>query len=101
MKSILGNIKLLEALRKEKGLVLYVPGHGPSGGKEETIEPYLTYLKVITEEVQKAYDAEKEAYEVKYEVLQRLKGYKNWDAIDHVLGRHMDKVYAEIEANDL
>jgi glyoxylase-like metal-dependent hydrolase (beta-lactamase superfamily II) len=99
--SILGNIKLLEALRKEKGLVLYVPGHGPSGGKEETIEPYLTYLKVITEEIQKAYDAEKEAYEVKYEVLQRLKGYKNWDAIDHVLGRHMDKVYAEIEANDL
>ncbi len=99
--SILGNIALLEELKKEEGIKLYVPGHGPSGSRDETIGPYLNYLKVIRDEVQKAYDEEKEAYEVKYEVLKRLKEYRDWDAIDHVLGRHMDKVYEEIEANDL
>jgi len=99
--SILGNIILLEALKKEKALTLYVPGHGLSGKRDETIEPYLNYLKVVKEEVVKAYEDDKQAYEVKEKVLERLKNYKNWDAIDHVLGKHMSKVYSEIEMSDM
>ena len=99
--SIFGNIDLLESLMSEKGLKLYVPGHGKSGKKEDTIGPYLNYLKIVTEEVQKAYNEDMQAYEIKKKVLDRLKEYKDWDAIGHVLGKHMDKAYSEIEMRDM
>ena len=99
--SFLGNISLLEAVISEKALALYVPGHGISGKRDETIEPYLNYLKIVKEEVTKAYEDELQAYEVKDKVLEKLVAYKDWDAIGHVLGKHMDKAYGEIEENDM
>ena len=99
--SFLGNITLLEAVKAEKALTLYVPGHGISGKRDETIEPYLNYLKIVKEEVAKAYENELQAYEVKDKVIERLEAYKEWDAIGHVLGKHMDKAYGEIEENDM
>ncbi len=95
--SIHGNRKLLEALMKEPEMKLYVPGHGRSGSREETVKPYLTYLQVITEEMKQAYDEELEAYEVMDRVKARLKVYEKWDGIAYTLGRHMDKAYGEIE----
>ena len=99
--SFLGNITLLEAVKSEKVLTLYVPGHGISGKRDETIDPYLNYLKIVKEEVAKAYEEDLQAYEVKGKVLERLKAYKDWDAIGHVLGKHMSKVYSEIEMSDM
>jgi len=99
--SILGNIALLEELKKEKALTLYVPGHGLSGKKDETLDPYLHYLKVINEEVKKAYDEDKEAFEVKNAVIEKLKGYEKWDGFSYTLGRHMGKLYQEIELQDM
>ena len=99
--SFLGNITLLEAVKSEKALTLYVPGHGISGKRDETIDPYLNYLKIVKEEVAKAYEEDLQAYEVKGKVLERLKAYKDWDAIGHVLGKHMSKVYSEIEMSDM
>ena len=99
--SLLGNITLLEAIKSEKALDLYVPGHGISGKRDETIDPYLNYLKIVKEEVAKAYEDDMQAYEVKDKVLQKLEEYKEWDAIGHVLGKHMSKVYSEIEMSDM
>ena len=99
--SFLGNITLLEAVKSEKALTLYVPGHGISGKRDETIEPYLNYLKIVKEEMAKAYEDELQAYEAKDKVIERLEAYKGWDAIGHVLGKHMDKAYGEIEENDM
>jgi glyoxylase-like metal-dependent hydrolase (beta-lactamase superfamily II) len=99
--SLLANITLLEEVKSKKALTLYVPGHGRSGKRDETIDPYLNYLKIVKEEVAKAYEDDKQAYEVKDKVLERLKTYKDWDAIDHVLGKHMSKAYAEIEMSDM
>jgi len=53
---MLNNIKLLKKIKKQPKYTLYVPGHGTSGTLEEVVLPYLFYLEVIKEEVEKAYD---------------------------------------------
>jgi len=98
--SIIGNKALLEEIMQEKEMAYYVPGHGRSGKREAVVKPYLVYLQTITEEMQKAYEDEVEPYEVMDRVKEKLSAYKAWDGIGHTLGRHMDKVYAEIEAMD-
>jgi glyoxylase-like metal-dependent hydrolase (beta-lactamase superfamily II) len=98
--SVIGNKELLEEIMKEKEMAYYIPGHGKSGKREIVVRPYLTYLTVITEEMQKAYADEVEPYEVMDRVKEKLKDYMKWDGIGHTLGRHLDKVYAEIEARD-
>ncbi len=102
--SIGGNIKLLENILKEEELTLYVPGHGPSGKMHETIDPFLTYIKVVYEEAGKAYSEDLETYEVKPKVVEMLKAYHNWDAFDGQggqLGKHLMKAYSEHEENDI
>jgi glyoxylase-like metal-dependent hydrolase (beta-lactamase superfamily II) len=98
--SVLGNKALLEEIMKEKEMAYYIPGHGKSGKREAVVVPYLTYLTVITEAMQKAYADEVEPYEVMDQVQEKLMDFKTWDGIGHTLGRHLDKVYAEIEEAD-
>ena len=99
--SILGNIKLLKGIMKDGKFALYVPGHGPSGDKNSTVGVFLNYLEVIADEAKKAYDDEKEYYEAKEPVKKRLKSYLNWDAFDRQMGKHLNKVYREIEEADI
>jgi len=99
--SIIGNIKLLEDIKKNTNFKLYVPGHGPSGKKDETIDPYLTYMKTLVKWAKKAYDNDEEYYTVKPQVVKELASYKNWDAFDHQMGKHLNKAYREIEALDM
>ena len=99
--SIIGNIKLLEDIKKNTNFKLYVPGHGPSGKKDETIEPYLTYMKTLVKWAKKAYDNDEEYYTVKPQVVKELASYKKWDAFDHQMGKHLNKAYREIEALDM
>jgi len=98
--SVIGNKELLEEIMEEKEMAYYIPGHGESGKREAVVVPYLTYLTVITEAMQKAYADEVEPYEVMDQVKEELVTFKTWDGIGHTLGRHLDKVYAEIEAAD-
>ena len=99
--SILGNIALLENIKKDTNAKLYVPGHGPSGKKDETIDPFLNYMKTLVKYAQKAYDNDEEYYTVKPEAIKALSAYKNWDAFDHQMGKHLNKAYREIEAKDM
>jgi len=98
--SIIGNKELLEEIMKEKEMAYYIPGHGKSGKREDVVTPYLTYLQIIIQEMKKAYKDEVEPYEVMDQVKSKLSDFKKWDGIGHTLGRHLDKVYAEIEAAD-
>ena len=98
--SVLGNKALLEEIIQEKEMAYYIPGHGKSGKREAVVVPYLNYLTVITEAMQKAYADEVEPYEVMDDVKEKLSDFKDWDGIGHTLGRHLDKVYAEIEEAD-
>ncbi len=99
--SITDNIKLLDTILKENRYSLYVPGHGPSGKAKETITPFLSYLKTLEKYAKKAYDEDKEYYAYKKEAIAELKGYQKWDAFDHQMGKHLGKVYQEIEDADI
>ncbi len=97
---IRGNIKLLEDLTKARESVLYVPGHGFSGTRAETIGAYLEYLKVVMKWAKKAYDDDKEAYEVKADALKELPIHSKWDGFADKFGKHLQKGLAEIESSD-
>jgi len=75
-------------------------GHGLSGQKNETIDPYLTYLKSVAKWSKKAYDEDLEAYEVKPKAVEDLKMYENWDGFAYALGRHLMKAYDEVAMED-
>ncbi len=99
--SILGNIELLENIKKETNFTLYVPGHGKSGKRDETIDPFLNYLKLLATEGKKAYDEDKESYEVKDEVMKKLSWMKDWDAFKRNMPAHLNKVMLEIGEEEL
>jgi glyoxylase-like metal-dependent hydrolase (beta-lactamase superfamily II) len=99
--SIIDNIKLLDSILKDNKYTLYVPGHGPSGKAKETIEPFLTYLKILKKYASKAYKADEEYYSFKNDAIKELKEYKKWDAFNHQMGKHLNKVYQEIEELDM
>ena len=99
--SILGKIELLEEIVRNGRYALYVPGHGPSGAKEETVGPFLRYLKTLKKWAQKAYDNDEEYYVYKDQVTRELGSIAHWDAYSHQMGKHLSKVYMEIEEKDM
>jgi len=99
--NIHGNIELLENIKAETAFKLYVPGHGKSGEKNETIDGFLNYLKLLVVEGKKAYDDDKESYDVKDEVMQKLPWMKDWDAFSKKVPAHLNKVMTEIEEKEL
>jgi glyoxylase-like metal-dependent hydrolase (beta-lactamase superfamily II) len=99
--NIIGNIKVLENIKNETDFKLYVPGHGISGTKDETIDGFLNYLKILKEEGQKAYDDDKESYEIKDEVMKKLEWMKEWDAFSKNMPTHLNKIMTEIGEKEL
>ena len=99
--SVFGDIELLEQIKKDTNYTLYVPGHGMSGKKDETIDPFLNYLKVLVTEGQKAYDDDKESYEIKDEVLKKLEWMKDWDAFEKNAPAHLNKAMLEMGEREL
>ncbi len=95
--SIIGNIKLLEEIKSAPELNLYVPGHGPSGKRDEAIDPFLHYMKTVVAGAKEAYSEDLEAYEIKPKVASQLKEYHNWDEFSPQLGKHLQKALLEIE----
>jgi len=98
--SIIGNIKLLEDIEASTELDWYVPGHGPSGKMHETLDPFIGYLKKLMVGAKQALDEDKEAYEVKPQVVASMKDYTSWDEFDGQMGKHLQKALIELEALD-
>lgn len=102
--SILGNIDFLEKVEREKSYSLYVAGHGPSGSREETFMPYLTYLRIIKEEVKKAYDQEVDRSDfsvVEEKISLRLRWEENLNFSHTFVNRYMHHIYSEFEKENL
>jgi len=99
--SILGNIAFLEGIKSDTNMTLYVPGHGMSGKRDETIDPFLTYLKTLQEEGTRAYEEDMESYEVKDEVLAKLAWMKDWDAFEKNVPAHLNKIMQELAEMEL
>jgi len=96
----LQKIKLLKEIKEAPELLLYVPGHGPSGKMNETIDPFLYYMETVLVGAKVALDEDMEAYEVKPVVVEKLQEYLKWDEFSGQLGKHLQKALGELEALD-
>ena len=94
------NIKALE-YAKAKNMIVYVPGHGRSGNVEQSLQPYLNYLVKLKNIVKTAYEDDVESFEIKESAIKELKYYENWDTFHEKVGKHISKMYQEIEALDM
>ena len=92
-----GNIKALQYSLALK-MNTYVPGHGKSGSADLAVTPFLTYLTKLRDGVTKGYRAEKEGFEIKKDIEAQFSEYKNWHGFDENFGKHVNKMYLEIEA---
>jgi len=101
--SILGNIDFLEKIEKEKPYDLYVAGHGPSGSREEAFIPYLTYLRIIKEEIQTAYNEDisrNDFSEIEEKILLQLSWEENLNFSHTFVNRYMHHIYSELERSE-
>ena len=95
--------RFLEKIEKEKPYDLYVAGHGPSGSREEAFMPYLTYLRIIEEEVTKAYIQEVSRNDfaaVEEKILLRLSWKENLSFSHTFVNRYMHHIYSELETSE-
>ncbi|MCF6198203.1 MAG: MBL fold metallo-hydrolase [Hyphomicrobiaceae bacterium] len=91
-----GNIKALQHAVALK-LDHYVPGHGQSGSADIAVQPFLTYLEKMRVSVTKGYRAEKPDYKIRNDIIGEFAAYKDWAGFDSNFGKHVNKIYLEIE----
>jgi glyoxylase-like metal-dependent hydrolase (beta-lactamase superfamily II) len=91
-----GNI---EALERTSALDIqqFVPGHGNSGSRTEVVEPYLNYLRLLNEVTAAGFEEELQGYEIKQANLARFESWQDWQGFETYLGKHIDKMYLEVE----
>ena len=94
-----GNIKALE-YAINLNLTHYIPGHGPTGDANHAVKPFLDYLLIVQDEVEKGYKEDLADYEIKPIALKKLAAYRDWNGFDSQFGRHINKMLLEVEALD-
>jgi glyoxylase-like metal-dependent hydrolase (beta-lactamase superfamily II) len=92
----LGNIRVID-LALESGAVHFVPGHGPSGGREVP-RAYREYLAELTAAVKRHHDQGLADFEMKPKVAEALARFKTWKHFDDELGRHVGLAALQAEA---
>ena len=94
--SVKGNIEALdEAIAVNTDI--FVPGHGPSGNDSAAM--YRNYLKMVYKQVRVQYDEGLSDFEMKPVIAPKLNAYKDWSDFDRLLGKHINKIYMEVEAD--
>lgn len=94
--SISSNILALQQML-DLGAKQYVPGHGRSGTAGEVVEPYLAYLRLLEDVVSSGFEEELQGYEIKQANISHFDGYQNWTGFSTYIGKHIDKMYLEVE----
>ena len=94
--SIVGTIEALEHIVAQD-FDRVVPGHGPTGNVEESLMPYLGYLRDLESAVAEGQEEELEDYEIKEKVLPRFAHMSDWAGFDVQFGRNLNKMYLELE----
>jgi glyoxylase-like metal-dependent hydrolase (beta-lactamase superfamily II) len=94
--SIVGTIAALEHIVAQD-FEHVVPGHGPSGGVEDSLMPYLNYLRELESAVADGQEEELEDYEIKQKVLPQFARMADWAGFDVQFGPNLNKMYLELE----
>ncbi len=98
--SILGNLEALEyvAARDFEALV---PGHGPSGPSEISVQPYLDYLRKLKQLVEEGFENDMEDYEIKEAAIDQFPEMHDWTGFEERFGVNVNRMYLEIEEREL
>ena len=75
---------------------IYVPGHGPTGGREVP-EATKRFLEVLYASVQRYYEEGLEDFEMRDKVVADLDEFSDWSGFDRI-GRLISFVYQQVEA---
>jgi len=89
--NILAITTILETDRK-----VFVPGHGPTGGRD-MVKQYLNYLTLVYEAAQKTFHDDLYSSDVLTITRQTTAAFKDWQGYDELLGAHGAQAYAEVE----
>ena len=91
-----GNIAALENALATDAKV-FVPGHGPSGGRE-VAERYRDYLSTVYSTAQQAVDEGLSDFEMRPLLEPKLGPWEKWAGFDIELGKHINTAFLEAEA---
>jgi glyoxylase-like metal-dependent hydrolase (beta-lactamase superfamily II) len=80
----------------DRNFKVYVPGHGPSGGKE-ALAPYCNITRTIYEEARKAVEKGIPDFEAKPAIEKKLGEYMKWSGMKEELGRLVSLAVLEAE----
>jgi glyoxylase-like metal-dependent hydrolase (beta-lactamase superfamily II) len=75
---------------------IYVPGHGPTGGREIP-EATKRFLEILYQSVQRHYDEGLADFEMRDQVAEELSEFSGWSGFDQI-GRLISYVYQQVEA---
>ncbi len=91
-----GNVTALENALAT-GASVFVPGHGPSGGRE-VAERYRDYLSTVYATAQVGVEEGLADFEIRPLLLPKLNPWKDWSGFDTELGKHINAAFLEAEA---
>ncbi len=98
--SIHGTIAALQQALAVNARV-YVPGHGKSGPAEQAVKPFLTYLQRLQKAVKAGYANDLQDFEIKPKILAQFDAWQDWNGFEEQFGKHVNKMYLEIEEREL
>lgn len=98
--NIFGTIEALQQALAVKAKV-YVPGHGRSGPAGVAVKPFLDYLQTLAREVKAGYAQDLQDFEIKPMIMARFEPWHDWSGFEEQFGKHVNKMYLEIEERDL
>jgi glyoxylase-like metal-dependent hydrolase (beta-lactamase superfamily II) len=95
-----GAIKVLNYVQT-LDIKTFIPGHGKSGDFNSAAKPFLNYLTGLQRIVKEGLEQDLEDYEIKAVAAKQLQAYKDWHGFDEQFGKHVFKMYLEIQAMEL
>ncbi len=92
-----GNIAACDVIAKVNAKH-YVPGHGPAGDVG-IVKNFRQYLATLYDETKKLHEAGKADYEMKPQIVAKLKPYQSWNGFDQQVGKQISLAMLEIESD--
>lgn len=80
----------------ELDLQRYVPGHGPTGGRE-VVEDFQQFTSVLYDTVSELYEQGLSDFEMKEPVIDKMTAFHDWPEFEELIGRQINIALLEAE----